>query len=304
MVISADRGRRPIPSRLLSVIAWLRDPGELALLDHALFSIACQDHQPVEVLAVTRSTEREGVARIVEMHAQLGGFEHRILVDERPPWPDLVNEAIQLARGRYLALLDSGALVYPAHYTRAIQELERSRAGWCVSRMRLCSLAAENVPTGEPYILSKREPHLPGPFSLAYFFLRPPSACALVFDRHRLGDALPTFSWRRGPPEADPCLIHLATARPPRVVPGPASCEERLVGPAFTRTLADTLHAAALLPSGELPAYAIHAVVRSAMAEQMSQKLRTRAPRVHARFKRVVEQLLRMARASPDAGER
>lgn len=166
---------------LLSVLVWAESPVRPGLLDETLFSLACQEHHPLEVLLLEGpgAEGRHGVER----HRQLGGFHFQRLEGELPgAW----NEALKRARGQYVAFLGAGSVVYPAHYARLVDALQRGSSAWSVARA-FRATCPPGAPGDVPYIESKRPFPLGEHLELTHLLQEPELLQSLAIDRTRVG---------------------------------------------------------------------------------------------------------------------
>jgi hypothetical protein len=113
----------------------------IGLLDKALFSLACQEHQPLEVVLVTQSVEPGAVQALeaaLARYDRLARWSRRVVA--APSREDirarLVNLGVREARGQYLAFLDDDDVVYPDHYSRLIEALQGSERAWAIGGVR------------------------------------------------------------------------------------------------------------------------------------------------------------------------
>ncbi|WNG27894.1 glycosyltransferase family 2 protein [Cystobacter fuscus] len=166
---------------LLSVLVWRESLARPGLLDETLFSLACQEHQPLEVLLL--GEEGAGEEQAVERHRRLGGFQFQRL--EGSP-PGAWSEALRRARGQYVAFLGAGSVVYPAHYARLVDALRRGASAWSVARA-FRATCAPGAPGDVPYIESKRPFPLGEHLDSIHLLQEPELLQALVVDRTRVG---------------------------------------------------------------------------------------------------------------------
>ncbi|WP_157758762.1 glycosyltransferase family 2 protein [Cystobacter fuscus] len=171
---------RPVPG-LLSVLVWGQSRARPGLLDETLFSLACQAHHSLEVILI-EEPGAEG-AREVERHRQLGGFLFQRIAGTLP---DAWGEALRRARGQYVAFLEAGSVVYPRHYVRLIDALQRGSSAWSVARA-FRATCLPGAPGDVPYIDSKRPFPLGEHLELTHLLQEPELLQALLVDRTRVG---------------------------------------------------------------------------------------------------------------------
>jgi hypothetical protein len=197
-VAEGDEQRGALPSgseeggdgeRLLSVIVLFDYPFDAQALDEALFGLAVQDWDPIEVV-VTLPDCGPDVHRDVEAAVRAqpwparGGW--RIVSVSAPSQrtlsAHLINAGLSHATGRYVAFLHHQDLIYQHTYTRLIGRLEGSDAVAAFGGIRRAHHAGgprhrpvrtkEAVPTGA----SRLDHLINGPAAIHRF----------VADRHRL----------------------------------------------------------------------------------------------------------------------
>jgi Glycosyl transferase family 2 len=118
------------PHQRLSIVVRSSSPARLNFLDQALFSLAIQDYAEIEVLVMLQNPDDvfgKAVNELIESqpwpaHSVVKAIPVRVDqgVDGRA---QLINTAIPLLTGRYLALLDDDDVVYPSGYAFLIERL-------------------------------------------------------------------------------------------------------------------------------------------------------------------------------------
>ncbi|RKH08509.1 glycosyltransferase family 2 protein, partial [Corallococcus sp. CA047B] len=174
---------RVLEQGLLSVVL-LHDPrASAAMLDEALFALACQEQQPLELLlAAPEDSDLSAAEASLERYAKLGTFQPRVV---RAPAGDLYAAALRQARGQYLALLDARCLVYPRHYAHLVQALQGSSAAWAVARSFRTEWASSAG--AMPYVRAKVPFPLGEQLEVQHLTLHPELVHVLVIDRTRIG---------------------------------------------------------------------------------------------------------------------
>jgi hypothetical protein len=217
---------------LLSVIIRNQSLARMGYLDHAIFSLACQNHAPLEIVIASQSEEpgvEEAIRQVLERHSSLGDYSYQII--REPSSQDirarLLNLGIRAARGQYIAFLDDDDVVYPQHYERLIALLRKGQAAWAVGRTRRASF--RTGPQGELYCYDKATMPRAESFDLAALVIDNFITChSYVLDRSRLGRFALEFSEKMTVLEDYLFLLHLAALFRPDYLPGPASCEYRI----------------------------------------------------------------------------
>ncbi|WP_041303706.1 glycosyltransferase family 2 protein [Kyrpidia tusciae] len=126
---------------LLSVIVRTM-PGREHFLDQCLFSLSVQHYRPIQVIVVVQlpdgDADVEGLLkplyRIIHQH---GRFLEDIVIKRHTATKDersrALNIGISEATGRFIAFLDDDDVVYPEHYTKLIDLVQRSGRVWAYS---------------------------------------------------------------------------------------------------------------------------------------------------------------------------
>jgi hypothetical protein len=121
--------------RLLSVVLLYDQPCDARALDEALFSLAIQDHTPLEVVVALPACGRT-LPRQVEqaVQAQPWPEQTRAWIVSVPTRTspqisaDLINAGLLCATGRYVAFLPHQHLVYQHSYAALIERLQSTDA--------------------------------------------------------------------------------------------------------------------------------------------------------------------------------
>jgi hypothetical protein len=217
---------------LLSVVMRNHSLSRLHLIDHAVFSLACQEHQPLELVIVTQATEPGAIAQLqalVARHQPLSGF--RVQVLQAPSKVDirgrLINLGVAAAHGQYIAFLDDDDVVYPGHYTRLISAIEASGRAWAFGRVRRAYLT--QAPDGELYCRKKDFFPLSERLELARLVHDNYITChSYVIDRSRLGDFPVAFEESLTKGEDYVFLLRLLALFKPVALGNLPGCEYRI----------------------------------------------------------------------------
>lgn len=210
----------PVPG-LLSVVLWAGRPGTERLLDEALFSLACQEYRPLELLLVEPGEGGASALESLQRYQQLGGFEVRHV---HGTGAGLMREAIRQARGQYLSFLDAAWVVYPRHFVQLVRALRSGDTAWAVARARRTALVRTD--SGTPYAREKIPFPLGERLELSHLLQEPELLYSLVIDRTRLGPFSltvedPSESW------LDDLPVRLGALFEPVFTAGLATCEVR-----------------------------------------------------------------------------
>jgi hypothetical protein len=277
----------PVPG-LLSVVLWAGDGRARPLLDEALFSLACQEYQPLEVILVTPSRD-EAARGLLERYQPIGGYTFQLVEAEAR---GAFAEGTRRARGQYVAFLDAACIVYPDHYVKLVRMLREGQAAWAVSRARRTPLQGS-----ERFVTHKRPLPLGEHLEPTHLYREPSLLFALGVDRSRLGP-LPLDQAAEQPSELP---LRLAALFEPAFLGGIASCEQRFTGPEQDA------------PAGPLPGLrmltslgAMEERVERARAEgasgkglrhrlldEMNTRFREGTPRLHGALKSLAGRLVR-----------
>ncbi|WP_375772807.1 glycosyltransferase [Archangium gephyra] len=286
---------RPPPRQpeLLSVVLWAGD-APAASLDETLFSLACQDYRPLELLVVlppgASLTEPEA-RMLLERHRRLRDFSFQLI---RVPEGGMAR-GVREARGQYLSFLDASCVVYPAHYAQLVQRLREGSAAWAFARSRW---ALVRDTAGGRFIAQKKPFPLGDHFELSHLLEHPALLYGLVVDRTRVG-ALPLeVADPVEAPRAD-LLPRLASLFEPVFTAGLATWEWRALGAEPLALPAPSLQV--LLPLASLEERVARAQARGESTkglryqaiDRLNQRLRERFPGAHARVRSLASRVLR-----------
>jgi glycosyltransferase involved in cell wall biosynthesis len=138
----------------------------LPFLEEALFSLAIQYWQDIEVVIVLQNGTQEfrrSVFKIINKQPWQGNPQFQVLTVEIPIGIDgrstLLNHGMQRAIGRYLAFLDDDDVVYQHGYSTLIEQLSDSQATVAVGGCRTARTVKES---DYWYIQTKETPFIWG----------------------------------------------------------------------------------------------------------------------------------------------
>ena len=227
--VAAD-APRTLEAGLLSVVIRNHSLARLELLDVAIFSLACQEQRPLEIVIASQCTDPDAepkLRELLELHQPVGGYRFQVVMhaSREDIRSKLANEGIRAARGQYVAFLDDDDVVYPNHYAQMVQALASSGAAWAVANARrayfvpttdggLYCQAKRDMPGGESAVELVRENYIPNH--------------AYVIDRLRTGPFPIAYPEGMSRNEDYVFLLRLAGLFPAVHVRGPATCEHRL----------------------------------------------------------------------------
>jgi len=127
----------------LSVIVRFHQEARLPFLDEAVFSLAIQDWDDVEVIIVLQNgTEklRQAVESIIHQQPWPGSPQYKIIIVPIAEGIDgrstLLNKGIEHATGRFLAFLDDDDYVYHHGYETLIRQLMNGESAMAVGGCR------------------------------------------------------------------------------------------------------------------------------------------------------------------------
>lgn len=175
--------------RTLSVIVLFDHPFDLVALDEALFSLAAQDWERIEVVvtlpdcgpamhhevedAVTAQSWPEAArAQVISVTTPA----RRVLS------ADLMNAGIARATGRYIAFLHHQDLIYQHAYPTLIGGLEESASAVAIGGVRL----AHHADGLRHWLVTNKQPAPAGALRLGPLVDGTAAAHRLVIDRHAL----------------------------------------------------------------------------------------------------------------------
>ncbi len=151
-----------ISNSTLTVVIRFHPGGRIACLDEALFSLAIQDWDDLEVLLAVQNGTAEMEAQLIKLIRQqpwrkIPSF--RVIGQTFPPGVDgrtrLLNLGVRAAQGRFLAFLDYDDCVYHHAYSALIRQLQKSGKAIAVGG---CRRALIEPGTGHAYIVKKDQP--------------------------------------------------------------------------------------------------------------------------------------------------
>ena len=135
----------------LSVIIRCHKKERLQFLEEALFSLAIQYWENIEIVIVLQNgTEefRQSVAGMVANQPWHGNPQFQVLTIKIPAGMDgrstLLNQGMKSANGRYLAFLDDDDIVYQHGYASLIEQLINSHAAVAVGGCRTAKVIKES----------------------------------------------------------------------------------------------------------------------------------------------------------------
>lgn len=138
-------------NRTLSVIMRCHKKERLRFLEEALFSLAIQYWQDIEVIILLQNGSaefRRSVLQMISNQPWDGTPQYQVIVVEVPAGTDgrstLLNHGIERAAGRYLAFLDDDDIVYQHCYTTLIEQLSNSSATVAVGGCRTARVIKES----------------------------------------------------------------------------------------------------------------------------------------------------------------
>jgi hypothetical protein len=135
----------------LSVVVRFHKEERLPFLDEAVFSLAIQDWDDIEVIIVLQNgTDRlkDAVEELIHQQPWPGSPQYKIVsvpiaggVDGRST---LLNQGIKYSTGRFLAFLDDDDYVYHHGYTTLIGQLLKGESAMAVGGCRRALMRPEN----------------------------------------------------------------------------------------------------------------------------------------------------------------
>ena len=133
----------------LSVVVRFHKEERLPFLDEAVFSLAIQDWDDIEVIIVLQNGSdrlRQAVEGLIHQQPWPGSPQYKIVIVPIAEGVDgrstLLNEGIKHSTGRFLAFLDDDDYVYHHGYTTLIGQLLKGESAMAVGgcRRALCGL--------------------------------------------------------------------------------------------------------------------------------------------------------------------
>jgi hypothetical protein len=218
---------------LLSVVVRHHALDRLPLLDEALFSLACSEHRPLEIVLASQAPEpgaRERLDALLARHVALAGDAVEGRLVHAPSGRDergrLANLGAAAAHGRYLAFLDDDDVVYPGHHAGLVAALRGGEAAWAIGRARRVDVAT--APGGGLHVRAKAPWPPADPFTLPRIARdNHVPVHAFVLDRERLRGLRVAFSETLPRQEDYALLLRIAAVFRPAIVAGPPTCEYR-----------------------------------------------------------------------------
>ncbi len=209
------------PQDLLSVVVRSASIKRLAMLDEALFSLACQHWHPLEVILALQAPSAEFSAAaqaLLDRQPWRDGVRTRLLPVPAQPGFDararLLTEGARIARGEYLAFLDDDDVVYQRGYGLLIERLrEWPEAVLAVGGTRLAYL--DDSADGYYHVRRKQDGFFA--WGTRRFDLYRDNFIPIhsyVIARSRLPDAVLQFSDRHVPLEDYEFLLRAAEVGP------------------------------------------------------------------------------------------
>lgn len=291
--LAPSGARWEAPSRafvpgLLSVVLWAGEAQARPLLDEALFSLSCQEQQPLEIVLVTPSRD-EAARALLERYQSIGGYTFELVdADARAPFA----EGLRRARGQYVAFLDAACVVYPDHYVKLVQTLRDGSAAWAVSRALRTRLEG-----AERFVPHKRPLPLGESLEPTQLLGEPSLLFALTVDRSRLGP----FPLERAAERSSELPPRLAALFEPAFLGGIASCEQRFTGPENEAPVGAPPELWMLASLGAVEERVARARADGASAkgmrhrviDELNERFREGAPRLHGALKSLAGRLVR-----------
>lgn len=173
----------------LSVVVLFDRPGDFTALDEALFSVAVQDHEALDVIvAVADAGPRyhRRVETVAVAQPWPPGTRLRVSSVATPARPvvsgDLVNAGLWQAAGRYVALMHHQDLVYQHAWRALIERLRATGAPVAFGG----SQVATHIQGDRHWMVTKKSPVQPATARLAAVIDGHAALHAFVADRDRL----------------------------------------------------------------------------------------------------------------------
>lgn len=119
---------------LLDVVVRFHDIERIGELDRCIFSLVCQSYRPLRINVMTQRFSPEAIARLedaLQPLLEIGApLDFRVLNYSEPEPLDarsaLINAAITLTDGQYLAFLDYDDVIYAEGYEALVTQLRES----------------------------------------------------------------------------------------------------------------------------------------------------------------------------------
>lgn len=135
----------------LSVVVRFHNEERLPFLDEAVFSLAIQDWNDIEVIIVLQNGTdrlRQAVEELIHQQPWPGHPQYKIVTLPIPKGVDgrstLLNQGIKLSTGRFLAFLDDDDYVYHHGYETLIGQLLKSESAIAVGGCRRALMRPED----------------------------------------------------------------------------------------------------------------------------------------------------------------
>lgn len=134
----------------LSVVVRFHKEERLPFLDEALFSLAIQDWDDIEVIIVLQNGTdrlRQAVGELIYQQPWPGSPQYKIVIVPIADGVDgrstLLNQGIKHSTGRFLAFLDDDDYVYHHGYTTLIRQLLKGESAMAVGGCRRALMRPE-----------------------------------------------------------------------------------------------------------------------------------------------------------------
>lgn len=140
-----------IDNSRLSVVVRFHDEVRLPFLDEAIFSLAIQGWDDIEIIVLLQNGTpelRQAVEQLIQRQPWPGSPQYKIITVEVAQGVDgrsaLLNQGIQQAGGRYLAFLDDDDYVYQHGYATLIAQLVKGGRAVAVGGCRRAQIRFES----------------------------------------------------------------------------------------------------------------------------------------------------------------
>lgn len=151
-----------LADKTLSVVIRTHKIERLSFLDEALFSLAVQNYEDVEIVVLVQNGNAEFINSVKDLFEKMSFsnsikyFVHSINVPQSTDGRSvLLNKGIEISTGRFLAFLDDDDVVYQNGYTLLIQKLVDTNAAIAVGGCRTAKVYEEG---DARYITTKETP--------------------------------------------------------------------------------------------------------------------------------------------------